>query len=83
MIDVRETHEFEGEHIAGALNFPLSSFDPAALPEADDRYIVLSCAGGVRSVRAAEACHAQGLDIEHHLAGGLNAWKAVGFPTVS
>jgi rhodanese-related sulfurtransferase len=83
LIDVREAHEFADEHIAGALNFPLSCFDPDALPKPDDgRYLVFQCAGGFRSAKALTACHNAGLCIEHHLAGGIGAWKAAGFATV-
>ncbi len=82
LIDVREPHEFEAESIQGAVNYPLSTFDPGTLPSEDGKYLVLSCAGGVRSVRAAEACVAAGLEVDHHLAGGINAWKAAGLPTI-
>ena len=81
LIDVREPYEFVSERIAGAENFPLSSFDPSALPEAGGKQVVLSCAGGVRSLKAMDQCLMAGLDVHHHLAGGLNAWKAAGLPT--
>ncbi|MGA9659955.1 MAG: rhodanese-like domain-containing protein [Asticcacaulis sp.] len=81
LVDVRETYEFEAEHIAGSYNLPLSGFDPAALPSGDGKYIVLSCAGGVRSVRAALLCQAAGINIHHHLATGLHGWVASGLPT--
>ncbi len=77
LIDVREPNEFASERIAGALNFPLSRFDPSALPEGE---LVLYCAGGVRSVRAAEACDAEGIAVVGHLAGGIRAWMMAGLP---
>ena len=80
LIDVRETHEFADARIAGALNYPLSTFDPSALPSAGGKYVVLSCAGGIRSVTAANACQAAGIDIHDHLAVGLRAWVAAGLP---
>jgi len=80
LVDVREPHEFEAERIRGAVNYPLSTFDPGALPSEDGKTVVLSCAGGVRSVTAANACQAYGLDIHQHLAGGLRAWIAAGLP---
>ena len=83
LIDVREPHEFDAERIQGAVTYPLSTFAPNALPSEEGKYLVLSCAGGVRSVRAAEACEAAGLDVDHHLAGGINAWKAAGLPTTA
>jgi len=83
LIDVREPSEFEAERIEGAINMPLSSFDPSALPTGDGKRLILSCAGGVRSVTALNAAQGAGLDIEEHLAGGLRAWKAAGLPTES
>jgi rhodanese-related sulfurtransferase len=81
LIDVREPYEFEAERIKGAISLPLSAIDPAAVPDADGKTIVLSCAGGVRSARAAEYLQAAGLDVQRHLAGGLYAWKLAGLPT--
>lgn len=83
LIDVREPAEFAEERIAGATNIPLSTFDPAALPEAGGKTIVLQCAGGKRSAMAVGKCQQANQVIETHLAGGLMAWKAAGLPTVS
>ncbi len=83
LIDVREPHEFAAARITGSLNFPLSGFDPLALPDPGSKALVMMCAGGVRSVRALEACHMAGLDLNSHLAGGINAWYAQGFPIES
>ena len=83
LIDVREPAEFAAERIAGARNVPLSTFNPAALPDADGKTIVLQCAGGKRSAMAVDQCRRAGRAIETHLAGGLTAWKAAGLPTVA
>lgn len=83
LIDVREPAEFAEERIAGAMNVPLSTFDPAALPDAGAKTIVLQCAGGKRSAMAVGKCQQANQVIETHLAGGLMAWKAAGLPTVS
>ena len=82
LIDVREPAEFGAERITGALNVPLSSLDPAALPDAGDKTIVLQCAGGKRSAMAVDRCRKAGQLVETHLAGGLAAWKASGLPTI-
>jgi rhodanese-related sulfurtransferase len=82
LVDVREPNEFAAEHIAGAVNAPLSSFDPAALPPAGDRTIILQCAGGKRSGMALDKCSSAQAAIDTHLGGGLAAWKAAGLPTV-
>jgi len=83
LIDVREPAEFAAERIHGALNFPLSTFDPAALPKADDKTIVFQCGSGKRSATAVDQCRKAGHEIDAHLAGGIMAWKAHGMPTVT
>ncbi len=35
LIDVREPHEFQMGHIPDSVSLPLSTFDPAAIPEAE------------------------------------------------
>mgnify|MGYP003784204983 CR=1 FL=1 len=83
LIDVREPAEFAAERIHGALNFPLSTFDPRALPKADDKQVVFSCGSGKRSAMAVEKAAKAGHAIDSHLAGGIMAWKAAGLPTTS
>jgi rhodanese-related sulfurtransferase len=82
LIDVREPNEFAAEHIAGAINQPLSTFDPDALPVAAGKTVVLQCAGGKRSGMALDRCATAQAAIDTHLGGGLAAWKAAGLPTV-
>ncbi|HMO42637.1 MAG TPA: rhodanese-like domain-containing protein [Phenylobacterium sp.] len=82
LIDVREPAEYAGERIHGALNFPLSTFDPAALPDGGSRAIVLQCGSGKRSGMAMEACRKAGVTVAGHLAGGIGAWKSDGRPVI-
>lgn len=81
LVDVRETNEFENEHIAGALLSPLSFFDADAFPVLPGARIVMQCGVGKRSEAArkmlAKAGHANVLN----MAGGLAAWKEAGFET--
>ena len=81
LVDVREPRETAVERIPGAVLLPLSTFDPAAIPDPDGREVVFSCATGKRSVRASEIAQAAGLAYRSHLAGGIVAWKAAGLPT--
>jgi rhodanese-related sulfurtransferase len=83
LIDVREPAEFAAERIHGALNFPLSTFDPAALPPCGDRRIVFQCGSGKRSLMAADKCRGSAVEVDAHLAGGIGAWRAAGLPTVT
>lgn len=80
LIDVREEHEFAAGHIAGAELFPLSRFNPFALPDPHGKKAVLYCAAGVRSANAVAACEAAGIAISAHLSGGIHAWVAAGLP---
>jgi rhodanese-related sulfurtransferase len=82
LVDVREPQEYANERIEGALLFPLSTFDPKALPDSGERKVVFHCGSGVRSARAAEACMAAGIAHDAHLEGGIQAWKAARLPTV-
>jgi rhodanese-related sulfurtransferase len=82
LIDVREPNEYAKEHIEGAESFPLSGFNPLALPEPGGRELVFYCAGGIRSAQAVDACGKAGIAYRAHLKGGINAWRARGLPTV-
>jgi rhodanese-related sulfurtransferase len=82
LVDVREPHEFAAERIHGAVNAPLSTFDPHRLPDAGGRTVVLQCGSGKRSATAIDQCRKAGRAVDAHLAGGIVAWKAAGLPTV-
>lgn len=81
LVDVREPNELDAERIPGAIDFPLSSFDPSALPDPEGKRLVFTCRSGRRSVTASEAAQAAGLPHDAHMAGGILAWKAAGFDT--
>ncbi|MCP5397538.1 MAG: rhodanese-like domain-containing protein [Sphingomonadaceae bacterium] len=78
VVDVREPGEFAGGHIPGAINLPLSRFDPAQLPAAKGKLVVLNCAGGIRSAKALQKCG--DVPVDTHLAGGMGAWNRAGLP---
>lgn len=79
LVDVREPGEFETVRIDGALNLPLSSFDPSVLPPGE---IVLLCGVGKRSRMAANLCDQAGMQVAGHLEGGLSAWMQAGLPVL-
>jgi rhodanese-related sulfurtransferase len=83
LVDVREPAEYAGARIHGALLFPLSSFDPAALPPPDKVRLVFHCGSGKRSAMAAARCAEAGIDHHEHMAGGIQAWIASGLPTIT
>jgi len=78
IVDVREPHEFKGGHIPGAVNRPLSRFDPASL--AHGKPVVLICQAGGRSATALRRALASGLQGVRHYAGGMSGWRARGGP---
>ena len=45
--------------------------------------MVLSCAGGVRSLRALEFAQSAGLDVDSHYLGGFRDWVMRGEPVAS
>ena len=78
LVDVREPNETAVERYPDAVIVPLSSFDPAQIPDPQGRQVVFACRSGRRSVTASQAAQAQGLPYDAHLAGGILAWKAAG-----
>ena len=83
LVDVREPNETAMERYPGAVEVPLSGFDPADIPDPQGREVVFACRSGKRSVTASLAAQAQGFAYDAHLAGGLLAWKSAGLPTES
>ena len=82
VVDVREPHELAQGVIPGSVAMPLSRFDPSALPTAEGRRVVFSCAAGVRSRLAIEIAQRAGLDLRELLAPGFKGWIAAGGPVV-
>lgn len=74
LIDVREPHEFQGGHIYGAVNIPLSRLGDkwSAIPK--DKELFLYCQSGMRSKRAASILVKKGLGPVSHLRGGFSSW---------
>ena len=81
LVDVREPNETEVESYPDAVIVPLSTFDPAAIPDPKEKQVVFACRSGKRSVTASQAAQDQGFAYDSHLAGGIIAWKAAGLPT--
>lgn len=84
ILDVRNPDEFAAGHIAGALNvcFLCSSFsdDLAALDKSKTYFFY--CASGNRSGKATTQMNQKGFEHLYDLTGGINQWKANGFPVV-
>jgi rhodanese-related sulfurtransferase len=83
LVDVREPNEVAVECFPDAVVVPLSSFDPAEIPDPQGRQVVFACRSGRRSVTASLAAQDRGYSYDAHMAGGILAWKAAGLPVVS
>jgi rhodanese-related sulfurtransferase len=80
VVDVREVDEFAAGHIPGAINMPLSTFQPSKLPDPAGKKLVLTCLGGKRSAMALDKCGVAEATVDTHLAGGFGAWTAARLP---
>jgi rhodanese-related sulfurtransferase len=81
LIDVREPDEYATARIPGALLYPLSTFDAKLLPR-EGRRLVMHCAAGGRSLKAAQALLQAGHEHATHLAGGIKAWREAGLQVI-
>lgn len=83
VVDVRDQHEWDTGHIAGARLVPLEQFraDPdAAISHGTT--IVFICAKGVRSLTAAKLAERFGYTNLYNLEGGTKEWARAGLPLV-
>lgn len=79
VLDVREQHEWDAGHIAGAVHIPLRTLpDQVAQLDPQVRTVVVCHVGG-RSAQATAWLAGQGYDVVN-LNGGMEAWEAAGRP---
>lgn len=85
VVDVREPSETAKGVIAGALLYPWVSgvlkAKHAELPT--DRPLYVLCASGTRSALATDFLSKNGHGCIHDTQGGMNAWTAAKYPTVT
>ena len=82
LIDVREDHEYLAEHIPGAVLVPLSRFDPAAIPDATGKKLVIHCRSGQRCGIASGILAAAGFPGDvFRMEGGILNWIQKGGKT--
>ena len=80
LVDVRENTEWEEGHVPGATHISKSYLEQqieAAVPDRDAP-VVLYCAGGVRSLFAAQTLVSMGYTQPISMKGGFQAWKTEG-----
>jgi len=82
LVDVRETVEYEAEHIPGALLCPLSTFEAELFPRFPNKRVIIHCAVGKRSAAACKQLLNAGYGGElRNLEGGIGFWKEAGLAT--
>jgi rhodanese-related sulfurtransferase len=82
LVDVRETAEYAGGRLPGAIHIPLSQLDSRRdeLARHTAKTVVAYCASGNRSRMAGRALARIGFKDIGHLQGGYRAWKDAGLP---
>jgi rhodanese-related sulfurtransferase len=81
VIDVCGADEFAAGHVAGAKHIPLAELSTAkGLPSNKKLPIVVVCASGARSAKAAAELRKLGHENVQSLAGGLKAWREANLP---
>ena len=81
-IDVREDHEWQADHAAGAQHLGRGIIErdiEKTVPE-HDAEIVLYCGGGFRSALAADNLQKMGYTNVLSMAGGIKAWREANYP---
>ncbi|MEX0943231.1 MAG: rhodanese-like domain-containing protein [Pseudomonadales bacterium] len=84
VLDVRDSKDFAGGHIAGAINVPYSSLE-GKIPELETykaRPVVLVCKLGQHAGAAGRKLRAQGFEDVRRLSGGMAEWTGANLPVV-
>ncbi len=84
LVDVRERAEYEAGHVPGAINISKSYIEVLLEERVPDREtpITLYCAGGTRSLLAAESVMRLGYLNVESMVDGVGGWKAHGYELV-
>lgn len=94
LIDVRESSEFQQQHILGSVNYPRGVLEmnihnhpkvaasgcaaDVALAQLAQSPLYLICRSGARSALAAESLQRMGFTQVYSVAGGMQAWLDAG-----
>ena len=85
LFDVREDHEWQAAHAAGAEHLGKGIIERDIEEKVPDKSteVILYCGGGFRSALAADVLQQMGYTNVFSMAGGWKAWKDFGAPTES
>lgn len=82
IVDVCEPAEFDKGHIPNSVNYPVKSLDShnKNLMKLKNKTVILACATGSRSAKAAKALKGLGFENLHVLKGGMMSWNKENLP---
>jgi rhodanese-related sulfurtransferase len=83
VLDVRQPEEWNEFHVPESTLIPLDQLASRVNELPKDKEIVIVCRSGNRSAQARDLLLSEGFTQVTSMAGGLNQWKAAGYPTVS
>jgi rhodanese-related sulfurtransferase len=83
ILDVRQPDEWNQAHIPNSTLIPLDQLADRMSELPKDQEIVVVCRSGNRSAQRRDILLEAGFTDVTSMAGGLNQWKAAGYPTVS
>lgn len=83
LLDVREGEEFSRFHIPGAHHVSQSELADRIDEVPREREVLVVCAGGVRSLKAAKFLKQSGYERVASVAGGSDGWREAGLPVES
>lgn len=83
VLDVREPNEWAEAHIPGATLIPLGELESRMEEVPQDQTVLVYCRSGSRSTSARGILRAAGYPNVTSLSGGITAWIAAGYETVS
>src|SRR5918999_5946865 len=83
LVDVRRDDEWAGGYIPGAVHLPMAELEQRIRDVAPDpaQPVVLYCAVGARSLKAAHALAGLGYERPVSVAGGIVDWLSRGYPS--
>ena len=83
LVDVREDHEWDRDHAAGAVHCPLGNvLDQIDSCVDKSQPVLVICKSGGRSARATQALRELGWDA-YNVEGGTDEWRESGGPMVT
>lgn len=79
-IDVRTPEEYAAGHVKGAELIPLQELERRLAEVPKDKQVYVYCRSGRRSAEAAALLVKAGYGNIENVMGGIEGWKAAGFP---